>query len=349
MTARLWDLAGTTALGVATLGGCVAIILRAARSGHLLPLPTQRIRSGFGEGGNCFIAFFLLYVSQAFAGVAGDQIARRLLISLGLLPLQLFLVDVWLRRVQGLPDPYGWLPGRRALDHIAAGILCTLVVGTLTLGIHMTVRSWVTPPGQEPTSDHFLIESALQNPLAYELWFLIALQAVVAAPLLEELLFRGFVQSWAVRHRFGGEYCLVLAVLAGWLFNKATGSLRDELLPALYAGLIGLCGLVMAPAATQLPAKIGGWARYLFPPLHANGMTAAQVCRGVFGSALLFAMFHTHSWPDPVPLTLLGMGLGWLAWRTQSLIGPVVCHALFNAMTLFQLRVIVLLRPETAG
>jgi membrane protease YdiL (CAAX protease family) len=51
----------------------------------------------------------------------------------------------------------------------------------------------------------------------------------------------------------------------------------------------------------------------------------------VYGSAMLFALAHI-TWPDPIPLFLLGLVLGWLAYRTQSLIGTMVCHALFNAV-----------------
>jgi membrane protease YdiL (CAAX protease family) len=62
---------------------------------------------------------------------------------------------------------------------------------------------------------------------------------------------------------------------------------------------------------------------------HAWAWAAARL--SVFGSAMLFAMSHAH-WPDPIPLLFFGVGIGWLAYRTQSLIGPMVCHALFNAV-----------------
>jgi membrane protease YdiL (CAAX protease family) len=35
-------------------------------------------------------------------------------------------------------------------------------------------------------------------------------------------------------------------------------------------------------------------------------------------------------WPTPVALFVLALGLGALAYRTQSLVGPVVLHGLFN-------------------
>jgi membrane protease YdiL (CAAX protease family) len=50
----------------------------------------------------------------------------------------------------------------------------------------------------------------------------------------------------------------------------------------------------------------------------------------ILGSAALFAL--AHGWPNAIPLLVFGAGVGWLAYRTQSLIGGIVCHALFNSV-----------------
>jgi membrane protease YdiL (CAAX protease family) len=55
----------------------------------------------------------------------------------------------------------------------------------------------------------------------------------------------------------------------------------------------------------------------------------------VFASALLFAC--VHSWPTSVPLFLLGLLLGWLAYRTQSLIPSITLHVLFNLSSCVEL------------
>ena len=59
----------------------------------------------------------------------------------------------------------------------------------------------------------------------------------------------------------------------------------------------------------------------------------------VFGTALLFASIHAAVWPTPVPLFVLGLALGTLASRTGSLVGPMVLHGLFNAVTCVMLLV----------
>jgi Type II CAAX prenyl endopeptidase Rce1-like len=57
-----------------------------------------------------------------------------------------------------------------------------------------------------------------------------------------------------------------------------------------------------------------------------------QEFRAIYGTALLFAMFHVSVWPTPIPLFVLALGLGYLAHRTQSIVGPIVLHVLFNAV-----------------
>ena len=57
----------------------------------------------------------------------------------------------------------------------------------------------------------------------------------------------------------------------------------------------------------------------------------------IFGTSLLFACIHTAVWPTPIPLFVLALGLGVLAQRTRSLIGPIVLHSLFNGVSCVQL------------
>ncbi len=50
-------------------------------------------------------------------------------------------------------------------------------------------------------------------------------------------------------------------------------------------------------------------------------------------SAALFAAAHLSAAPQTVPsLFVLGLALGYLAYRTRSLVAPIVCHAAFNTL-----------------
>lgn len=51
----------------------------------------------------------------------------------------------------------------------------------------------------------------------------------------------------------------------------------------------------------------------------------------ILGSSLLFAVQH-FAWPMQIPLFGLAMVLGWLTYRTQSLVTSIVVHALFNGV-----------------
>src|SRR5262249_12123698 len=88
------------------------------------------------------------------------------------------------------------------------------------------------------------------------------------------------------------------------------------------------------------------WLPILAPSLFVLVMVVPYlfVCRwqltpfpaALFGTSILFASLHS-AWPSPVALFVLALALGWLAQRTQSLVGPTVMHALFNGIACLQL------------
>jgi membrane protease YdiL (CAAX protease family) len=74
------------------------------------------------------------------------------------------------------------------------------------------------------------------------------------------------------------------------------------------------------------------------------------VALAIFATAALFASVHASVWPTPIPLFILALGLGALAHRTRSLVGPIVLHGLFNGVSCVQLLVEMFQRlPAGAG
>ena len=56
-------------------------------------------------------------------------------------------------------------------------------------------------------------------------------------------------------------------------------------------------------------------------------------------SSLLFSVMHLDAWPAPIPLFVLSLFLGYLAYRTTSLVAPIVLHATFNGVSMLILLV----------
>jgi membrane protease YdiL (CAAX protease family) len=86
---------------------------------------------------------------------------------------------------------------------------------------------------------------------------------------------------------------------------------------AFFLGLIPL--LFLAPVLGRLRRHVR--------------LRSEQDVQAVLAGAALFAAVHAHVWPSPVPLFVLAVGLGYLYLRTRSLVGPVVVHGLFNAVS----------------
>jgi membrane protease YdiL (CAAX protease family) len=138
---------------------------------------------------------------------------------------------------------------------VAFGLLQLLAWWPIVVAINVAVRSNVVDRTPHPA------EVLLQQAAMPVDWALLAFSVAVAAPLGEELLFRGILQAWL--------------------------------------------------------------GRYLRPTL------------AIVVAAVAFGLMHSTTWPDPVPLTALGIGLGMAYHRTQSLWAPVALHATFNGIMLF--------------
>ena len=128
-----------------------------------------------------------------------------------------------------------------------------------------------------------------------------------------------------------------------------------EMSPTLM-GLVVLTTVVFAPAAEEFLFRqvLQGWlAKRLRPEAavvetpgtagstpNANGGRARFAPIGL--TALIFAIFHYPQWPAPIPLVVLGLGLGYLAERTGGIVASFVLHALFNGLSTLMLAVMLL-------
>jgi membrane protease YdiL (CAAX protease family) len=274
-------------------------------------------------------------------------LVERLGLEAAILPFQLAALWWHLGTIGTVPYRGAAAP-QRLSSQIAAGFAAFFLVAPTTWIVQFAVRWIAARFGEPPVSNHPLVTQLTLHPEDALIWSLVALQAVVCAPLREEVFFRGILQPWAVHRPFGGNITALLAAVASVVFVGERQPGTGVVFSAMgFVAAVWL--LLLAVRRLRIPPRLRSMSQLLFPRLSRGSLPADQVFRGVVGTSLAFSMVHMPAWPDPVPLTVLSLGLGWLAFRTQSLVGPVVCHALFNAMTMYQLRMIPLFNGQAMG
>ncbi|HMF13472.1 MAG TPA: CPBP family intramembrane glutamic endopeptidase, partial [Gemmataceae bacterium] len=89
------------------------------------------------------------------------------------------------------------------------------------------------------------------------------------------------------------------------------------------------------PQLSELPSE---------PVQPSRRERAMNQAGAIYATSALFAAAHSFAWPTPISLFVLALGLGYLVYRTQSIVGSITLHALFNGLSC----VVLLLQPHTA-
>jgi len=352
----------TAGLSVAAWGGAVALALYAAgRKGRhplLSPVgPFQPAWNGFTVVG-AFAAW--LVVGQAVAAllaatgffhrvygpdfpngwppdVAGT--IQSLWTAAVAFPAQLAAI-LWLVRAPGGPNPF---PTRGWQMNVVVGYLTWLLVtpaAFCVFVIAITLHSSLTgqPPDKHPLT-------ALGDAAGRWEWGLFVLETVVLAPILEELVFRGLLLPWLAQKRVvapetpltvppSRRPLLVLLLAAAFATGVSILLHRRDISQSWAQGdhtaaaahlVPGAFFLALVPLHFLVP-RLRGLRRHL-------RIRGTRQMQAILASSALFAAFHAAVWPSPVPLVVLAVGLGYLYLRTRSLVGPVVVHGLFNAVS----------------
>lgn len=203
--------------------------------------------------------------------------------------------------------------GRGSLaGKVSLAVLAWLALAPVVLVFHAAVNTVAFQFDVVPEQHPFTAFGS--RPLHDRVLFVV--QACVIAPLWEEVLFRGLLLSWCVgRMRLPGAGVSPPTAWRPWFVMLAA------------VALVVASGGRAGPLAFAAVLAVG------LAVLWRYTRTGARRARAVYATAALFALVHSNVWPSPIPLFALGLGLGYLAVRTNGVLVPAVVHALFNAVS----------------
>jgi membrane protease YdiL (CAAX protease family) len=201
--------------------------------------------------------------------------------------------------------------------NLLIGLGSAAVLTPLVLGINFVVTWYFKDVLQFHIKEHPFTHAGQHGLYAVE-WVLLAVAAMVIAPLREELLFRGVLQRLFAEHPWG-----------------AHGGM---------AGAVGIAACsVHLPSAEARTADSMALVWALAPVLFVAAMTPIYLLTcwrsktrqppALFATALFFGAIHSFAWPTPIALFVLGLGLGYVTLRTRSLVAPIVVHSVFNGVS----------------
>jgi membrane protease YdiL (CAAX protease family) len=281
--------------------------------------------------------------AEPSAAEKGAATVRHLWSSALTFPIAL-AVMVLLRRAVGVQKatrlnewPPGFVAGYLTWLVVTPAAFCAFVLASL---VHVNLT------GQGPEKHPLTVIGEMAGRLE---WALFALQTIVIAPVIEEWMFRGVLLPWLAQRkpvppatpytfepRVRPLLILVVAFVVTLLFTLGTemASHPDTVRDAFRNDRIRFASAYLIPAAFMallVPVD------YLLP--HANRLRrflrirSTQDLRAIWASSAMFAAMHASVWPSPIPLMVLALGLGFLYIRTRSLVGPIVVHSMFNAVS----------------
>jgi membrane protease YdiL (CAAX protease family) len=280
-----------------------------------------------------------------------ENFSRPLWVQTLAFPLMALTLPVLFRLASGTrPEQLG-LTLERSAPNFLAGVLAWVTFTPFTYAT-LSLVSWLYSRLVHVAPEEHPLTQLGHQPLGPMERFLVVLSAVVLAPVVEELVFRGAVQPWVARPAADPAPDRPPGPLAG------LDGLLDR--PGVRAAVVVLVAFTLALGARSQKLE-PAWRHHdtsaflheatpaLFVLAVAPGLlpvwwlSRSRVAVAVYATALFFAAAHSSVWPTPVPLFVLGLALGLLYHRTQSLVAPVVLHGLFNAVGC-----VILFWPQTA-
>jgi membrane protease YdiL (CAAX protease family) len=206
---------------------------------------------------------------------------------------------------------------------VAVGTVALLLLLPIVYTVQFACVKYLDVPRPEDRAHP--VEKMLREELTGGLAYLAVLTAVILAPILEELLFRGIIQSWLIKAM--NDLNLRLVRL------RAPSQPLDPNIPVdgywavdevVETDLGQVDASPRASEHSEDPSKPSDQPDIVDSP----SFTGAAIVL----TSLVFASLHAPQWPAPIPLFVLSVGLGVVYHRTGSLLAVICMHALFNGL-----------------
>jgi membrane protease YdiL (CAAX protease family) len=240
-----------------------------------------------------------------------------------------------------LRHPLSWedlgFRGDRLLTDLRTGLVAFCMLAPVVFGIQFLLVQWWP-------SSHPLIEMLQRAPSPWMFAFT-CFSAVIVAPLSEELAFRVLLQGWLERairdpHQKIEHLLLGGAADAQIPVTEVPSDIVDAKLQADEEIWVNQSD---NPYATPATIEVAAPYEPSFP-VHTKPGPLWYFPIGA--SSAIFALLHYSHGPDWVPLTFLGLGLGYLYQRTHRATPSIVVHFLLNGLSMIGVGLQVFLLPD---
>ncbi len=235
-----------------------------------------------------------------------------------------------------------WLVGVNNADRQDLGLPTTLEDGAADVAMGITgclaalapvllLQALVVSLFGEPSS-HPVLEMLQKEPTGVVM-LAASFSAAVVAPVFEELVFRQLLQGWLQQRedlaihfqpRRSAPVTSPTAAAASTWPGEIADTDDDEGNPYRSPAAAAQAPLDATPAESPSPPE---------PPRRGLwGLPYGTV--PLLISSILFSLAHLGHGPDPIPLFVLALVLGYLYQRTHRILPCIVLHMLFNSFSL---------------
>jgi membrane protease YdiL (CAAX protease family) len=231
-------------------------------------------------------------------------------------------------------------------EQVVVGVVALLFLMPLVYGAQYLAMRALGPFDEQSRHP---VEKMLREQFSTQAAVLAFLTAVVLAPLLEEMIFRGIFQNWLVdlldrfgsrlRKRFADLGAPVEFVALTHETSPLTSSAesKDGSEPAYWAEDFASDEPDPHPVIDEWASRqweVGDPVPVVSKPYSPSPIAAGGA---IVLTSLVFASLHAGQWPAPIPIFILALGLGFIYQRTGSLLATISMHAVFNGTSTLML------------